>query len=189
MLTYKVLIFTLASICVFKIDGRARPSIRCRTRDGFRRPTCTENVDSNCDPANYPEDTIVNLIDRSNGTISKFFKEKVGHRPRLFDTSEKICDETSDYIFPRAAKDKNGKFKFIVNNPNGDSEYRQIVHVTKCGNAGMDCANGRLVDVLGSTNCRQEFTEHKLVALNECGDELVVESFSFPSCCSCVINE
>merc|ERR1711962_110082 len=38
------------------------------------------------------------------------------------------------------------------------------------------------------TKCRQEYTEHRMVALDMERGELVVEAFNFPSCCSCMAH-
>ena len=35
--------------------------------------------------------------------------------------------------------------------------------------------------------CRQQYTDHKLVALDDKKGEVVVETFTFPSCCSCFV--
>ena len=63
-------------------------------------------------------------------------------------------------------------------------EYLQLVKVTTCMADGEECAQGRLLRSI-STMCKQEYLDLKLVVLSE---ELVVDTFSFPSCCSCVFN-
>ena len=100
---------------------------------------------------------------------------------------ENICDTNTEYIAPRSAKNKAGQFVFIVNSPKGSEEYMQLVRVTTCNTVGDQCAHGQLVGSI-STMCKQEYSDHKLVALSETGEELVVDTFSFPSCCSCVMD-
>ena len=94
----------------------------------------------------------------------------------------------TDYIYPKAAKNKAGKFMFIVNRPAGSEEYLQLVKVTTCKADGEECAQGQLLGSGISTACQQEYSDHKLVALSESGEELEVKTFPFPSCCSCVRN-
>merc|ERR1719495_613118 len=107
---------------------------------------------------------------------------------RMFDAQyENICDVDTKYIKPRAAKNKNGKFMFIVNHPEGADEYIQLVRVATCKSAGEECGQGRLANSI-STKCNQEYLDHKLVALSAEGEELVVDTFSFPSCCTCLMN-
>ena len=103
------------------------------------------------------------------------------------EIAENICDTNTKYVTPRAAKNKAGQFVFIVNSPEGSEEYIQLVKVTTCTSAGEQCAQGQLSGVM-TTMCRQEYSDHKLVALSETGKELVVDTFSLPSCCSCVID-
>eukprot|EP00091_Calanus_sinicus_P018651 TRINITY_DN4333_c0_g1_i5.p2 TRINITY_DN4333_c0_g1~~TRINITY_DN4333_c0_g1_i5.p2 ORF type:complete len:130 (-),score=35.96 TRINITY_DN4333_c0_g1_i5:89-478(-) len=100
---------------------------------------------------------------------------------------ENICDVETTYIKPRAAKNKEGKFMFIVNHPEGADEYIQLVRVATCVSAGEECGQGRLASSV-STQCNQEYLDHKLVALSATGEELVVDTFSFPSCCTCLMN-
>jgi len=103
---------------------------------------------------------------------------------------ENICDMKTSYIKPRAAKNKEGNYRFIVNNPDGAEEYVQLVRVGTCGSEGSQCAGGRIDSPISGikTKCKQEFSDHKLVTLSESGEELVVDVFSFPSCCTCLIN-
>merc|ERR1719422_2977315 len=100
------------------------------------------------------------------------------------DGFENICGLTTEYIMPRAAKNKNGQFRFIVNHPEGgDEQYIQLVRVARCAGAGEECGWG----VMGpgiETRCHQEYLDHKLVALSESGEELVIDTFNFPSCCT-----
>ena len=90
---------------------------------------------------------------------------------------------------PRAAKNKNGQFRFIVNHPEGgDEQYIQLVRVARCAGAGEECGWG----VMGpgiETRCHQEYLDHKLVALSESGEELVIDTFTFPSCCTCLMKQ
>merc|ERR1719458_1640134 len=105
------------------------------------------------------------------------------------DGFENICGLTTEYIMPRAAKSKNGQFRFIVNHPEGaDEQYIQLVRVARCAGAGEECGYG----VMGpgiETRCHQEYLDHKLVALSESGEELVIDTFTFPSCCSCLMKQ
>ena len=105
------------------------------------------------------------------------------------DGFENICGLTTEYIMPRAAKNKNGQFRFIVNHPEGgDEQYIQLVRVARCAGAGEECGWG----VMGpgiETRCHQEYLDHKLVALSESGEELVIDTFTFPSCCTCLMKQ
>eukprot|EP00092_Neocalanus_flemingeri_P083749 GFUD01105128.1.p1 GENE.GFUD01105128.1~~GFUD01105128.1.p1 ORF type:complete len:219 (-),score=53.49 GFUD01105128.1:74-730(-) len=150
----------------------------------------TNNKTHWCSPDNYPGNTISNLINQ-NSSLVELLEKDDGIRIRIpINTEplqENICHTESEYILPKAAKNKKGKFMFIVNSPAGSEEYIQLVKVTTCKAARQECAQGQLLNSI-STMCHQEYSDHKLVVLSETGEELVVDTFSFPSCCSCVFS-
>merc|ERR1719244_1393361 len=146
----------------------------------------TDMSREDCELSTYPDRGITDLI-KNNNTIAKWFNIKDIRTEPTEEIVENICDTNTKYVTPRAAKNKAGQFVFIVNSPEGSEEYIQLVKVTTCTNAGEQCAQGQLSGVM-TTMCRQEYSDHKLVALSETGKELVVDTFSLPSCCSCVID-
>ena len=164
-----------------------------------------------CDtPLEYPDQAILRAVSKQKKTFKEMFDSKpekenfavsknetwslLETRTNFvdYDTHEEeftnICDLSTSYIRPRAAKNKDGKFRFIVNHPDGDDEYIQLVRVATCSGAGSECGRGRLEGAGVKTRCQQEYSDHKLVSLGESGEELVVDTFSFPSCCTCLIG-
>merc|ERR1711872_85411 len=138
----------------------------------------------------YPEKNISHIIKdhyQKISLIEKFFDNPFEVEPRV-GYAENICNTKSRYITPRGAKNKEGKFMFIVNHPEGSLDYVQLVRVTTCTTPDEECAQGQLSGSI-STRCQQEYSDHKLVALSESGEELVVDTFSFPSCCICVFDQ
>ena len=105
-----------------------------------------------CYPAvNYQGKVITNLIKRNDHIVQ-------------------FLDKDGD-ILTKAAKNKVGKFiMFIVNSPVRFDEYIHLVKVTACKAAGEQCAQLHL------HKCKQEYSDHKLVALSETGEELVVDT-------------
>lgn len=93
-----------------------------------------------------------------------------------------LCSAVTSYIKPRAAKNWKGEWRYIVNFPKNHSEYTQLVGVTRCSSPDKPCREN-----LGSylTTCRQEYTQHMLVVLGPDGTSIIIDTFSFPSCCSC----
>eukprot|EP00091_Calanus_sinicus_P005304 TRINITY_DN15742_c0_g1_i1.p1 TRINITY_DN15742_c0_g1~~TRINITY_DN15742_c0_g1_i1.p1 ORF type:complete len:199 (-),score=56.53 TRINITY_DN15742_c0_g1_i1:76-672(-) len=156
---------------------------------------CSSTTVSWCSPTNYPDSVITNLIKGGSNVVQLLEKEDQLKTNRVdigngdkYDYNENICKVSTDYIFPKAAKNKEGKFKFIVNRPAGSEEYLQKVQITTCKDSGEECAQGKLSGSTISTRCKQEYSDYKLVALSETGEELVIDDFTFPSCCSCVFN-
>jgi ribosomal protein L7Ae-like RNA K-turn-binding protein len=177
---------------------------------GAKRPSnhssyCPEGADWCDEPHDYPEHTILKAVAKQKKTVKIMFEnenipvKKINKTSelglRMFEPEEaelepafeNICDVETTYIKPRAAKNKEGKFMFIVNHPEGADEYIQLVRVATCTSVGEECGQGRLATSV-HTVCNQEYLDHKLVALSDTGEELVVDTFSFPSCCTCLIN-
>jgi hypothetical protein len=156
---------------------------------------CEDGGDWCSDPETYPNDKILSAVAKQADVVKKLlyqdaFEERMlGLQPFedddyeyiYEDELENLCEVSTGYIRPRAAKNKNGQFRFIVNHPGGGGEqYVQLVRVARCRGAGEVCSIG------GETMCQQEFLDHKLVVLSEEGDELVIDTFTFPSCCTCL---
>jgi len=171
----------------------------------FSSSYCLHGGDWCEDPADYPEDTIKKAVDKQKTALKIMFDEQkdiLSPETEVNETSgndtsillrsfdleyENICDVNTQYIKPRAAKNKKGMFMFIVNHPEGVDEYIQLVRVVTCSAVGEACGQGRLASSV-DTECHQEYLDHKLVALSATGEELVVDTFSFPSCCTCLIK-
>jgi len=175
-------------------------------------PVCPEG-EFWCDaPLEYPDQAILKAVSQQKKTFKEMFDTTKPEKENFsipknetlwtlletrtnfvdYDRDDEeftnICDLSTSYIRPRAAKNKEGKFRFIVNHPDGDDEYIQLVRVSTCSSAGSECGRGRLEGAGVKTRCQQEYSDHKLVSLDESGEELVVDTFSFPSCCTCLIG-
>merc|ERR1712183_1210260 len=166
-----------------------------------------------CDsPPDYPDQAILKAALRQNNTLGSLFDSKllVKEKEVPTETTENsvrsrkgfpefeefveddminICSVKTEYIMPRAAKNKEGEYKFIVNHPEGGEEYVQQVRVNICRAAGQACGHGLLAAGGVNTKCRQEYSDHKLVSLSATGEELQVETFRFPSCCTCYVSQ
>merc|ERR1712183_276395 len=166
-----------------------------------------------CDsPPDYPNQAILKAALRQNNTLGSLFDSKllVEEKEVPTETTENsvqsrkgfpefeefveddminICSVKTEYIMPRAAKNKEGEYKFIVNHPEGGEEYVQQVRVNICRAAGQACGHGLLAAGGVNTKCRQEYSDHKLVSLSATGEELQVETFRFPSCCTCYVSQ
>merc|ERR1712066_1085228 len=163
---------------------------------------CPENEDWCDSPADYPEDTILKAALSQENTIRSLFdsqdiQSRLGIQTRnglqefdkfVADDMENICSVRTEYIMPRAAKNKDGEYKYIVNHPSGAEEYVQQVRVTICSEAEKSCGHGLLEETGLRTRCRQEYSDHKLVALSAAREELQVETFQFPACCTCYLS-
>ena len=151
-------------------------------------------------PVEYPEFIIRKVMTRQNEALKTLFEQdKIIEQNmnkthddltiRMFETEfENVCHSETNYIRPKAARNKAGEFRFIVNQDEGNEEnYIQLVKTVTCTTEGQECGHGMLSSPI-ETSCHQEYSDHKLVALSDNGEELVVDTFSFPSCCSCLMR-
>jgi len=162
-------------------------------------PLCAGSEDWCDSPADYPDQAILAAALRQNNTLGSLFDSKLLGKvqsrkgfPEFEEFVEdmiNICSVTTEYIMPRAAKNKDGEYKYIVNHPEGGEEYVQQVRVNICQAAEQSCGHGLLAGSGLDTKCRQEYSDHKLVSLSQTGEELQVETFRFPSCCSCYVSQ
>ena len=157
------------------------------TFQDWRKPRCDERRVSWCQPDNYPDNTMTRLLQRNTSVNQLLETRRAEFIPfETFSTLINVCPINTDYVFPKAAMNKAGTFMFIVNQPVGAEEYFQVVKVSLCSNPDQECGEGELFSSV-PTKCMQEYSDRKLVALSETGQELVVDTFSFPSCCTCSI--
>jgi len=156
------------------------------------QPVCGNGTDFCSDPVAYPSKAIRKALRKQKRVIKSMFDTDL-FRLRfrsgidLYHGGENVCSMSTTHIMPKAARNKKGQFKFLVNGGEGSEDYIQLVKISQCLGAGEACGKGKIF-TREVTECRQEYTDHKLVALDEEGKELIVDTFSFPSCCSCIMQ-
>jgi len=152
---------------------------------------CGHGGDFCSEPISYPMRTITKALNKQKSLVSSMFENYVSVQTRsglaADSQMENVCSMTTTHIMPKAAKNKKGQFKFLVNGGEGAEEYIQLVQISQCTRVRESCGHGNTF-AREVTECRQEFTDHKLVALDEAGKELVIDTFSFPSCCFCYMH-
>merc|ERR1712165_219261 len=99
---------------------------------------CPDDLDWCDEPYHYPEHDILKVVTKQKKAVKIMFDKDDVPSPenktneiglRMFESEfENICDVDTTYIKPRAAKNKEGKFMFIVNHPEGADEYIQLCH-------------------------------------------------------------
>jgi len=133
--------------------------------------------------------------------VAKVPEDSSKGRSQIIDEWVNLCHETTTYQYPRLAKNKAGVSRFVVNSDGDDelSQYRQKVKMTRCDGSNGDnndddeyvLGNGGVCETFDNlvTRCKQEYSDHKLVAVDDEGQELIVDIFRFPSGCTCVHNQ
>merc|ERR1712141_131364 len=96
-----------------------------------------------------------------------------------FLKESRACDHRKGTVYPKKAKNIEGKFVFIVN----DEQYRQSVEIEQCVSEGDPCQNDSDAP-LPTTVCRQKYATYRMYVINQEGRQ-VYDSFSLPSACLC----
>ncbi|XP_060517385.1 protein spaetzle 5 isoform X2 [Cylas formicarius] len=101
-------------------------------------------------------------------------------------TGQTLCRSRSNFIMPRAALNSKGNWMYVVNMPEVDSRYTQLVKSETC--VDQNC-NGLCTLPQGySSRCEQKYVQKRLIALDGSGGDLYSDTFWFPSCCVCTIS-
>jgi hypothetical protein len=112
----------------------------------FNLTFCKNGADFCTESVHYPEEEIARAFHAQSGLIQSMFH--TGYRPSQGDRSgmdtllarRKVCDMMTRYIRPKAAKNKEGQFMFLVNDiEEGEEEHVQLVRVGQCLGEGEEC--------------------------------------------------
>ncbi|CAG9825222.1 unnamed protein product [Phaedon cochleariae] len=101
-------------------------------------------------------------------------------------TIPSLCRVRSQFIMPRAALNNKGNWMYVVNMPEVDSSYTQLVKSEVC--ASQTCNGICSLPEGYSSRCEQKYVQKRLVALEAGGNQLYNDVFWFPSCCICAIS-
>ncbi|KAL1491075.1 hypothetical protein ABEB36_011728 [Hypothenemus hampei] len=101
-------------------------------------------------------------------------------------TGQTLCRSRSNFIMPKAALNSKGNWMYVVNMPETNQQYTQLVKSEMC--ADTNC-NGLCQLPQGySSRCEQKYVQKRLIALEGSGSDLYSDTFWFPSCCICTIS-
>lgn len=97
---------------------------------------------------------------------------------------EPLCVGAEKYIYPLKAMNVKGQWKFIVNT----DEYRQGLSIHTCINdiQGSPCLYAGTEGINpDATECRQMFTKHRMLAIDDENGHVDFDTFKVPSACVC----
>ncbi|GFR27477.1 protein spaetzle 5 [Trichonephila clavata] len=114
--------------------------------------------------------------------------QTVNRRERRNEDVEVACQVRSTYVPPRAALSDNSEWKYIVNVPERDRRFTQVVRVDICLNPGDPCSSRLSLPFGFESRCRQKYIKKKLLSLNADGQGTSEDNFFIPSCCVCEIT-
>ena len=144
---------------------------------------CPENSTLCADPPGYPTETVEQIQTRLRRKRSV---RNISEDDRVAteDTEDvKLCQTHTYRVQPRAAKNMDGKFVFVVNGREEVGDFVQLVEVTECVEAGTECGMGEVVG-RQRTRCKQSYREHRMLAMSG-GRRIVRDTFLVPSGCYC----
>lgn len=153
-------------------------------------PECAANGGTFCEdiPA-YPYKLLRDVLSRSKSAAADSVLFGADETPdefaqRIGEPEENyICGAIDKTVFPKAGKNKNNKWKYIINQGSKDG-YVQGVRVELCTSTGKPC------DLFGHqpngyvTSCKQKFIYRKMMSLSDGGQPLP-DTFLMPSACCC----
>ncbi|XP_068904375.1 protein spaetzle 5 [Tenebrio molitor] len=101
-------------------------------------------------------------------------------------TGQSLCTARSQFIMPRAALNNKGNWMYVVNMPELDNRFTQLVKSETC--ASQTCSGLCGLPLGYTSRCEQKYVQKRLVALEGGGNDLYTDVFWFPSCCVCTIS-
>ena len=89
------------------------------------------------------------------------------------DYGQNMCHGRTHLMNPHWRRNIKGEMMYIVNQPEGRTDLTQLVRVTTCHSEGEKCHQG----VIRSYRCKQEYSNHKLVAVKADNSVVTIETF------------
>merc|ERR1711971_1131586 len=154
-----------------------------------KSPTCKDNEEFCSDPMFYPKDAIQNALKKQYKSLKTMLPSLPAVRARSgldviplesrsgnLNEWRNLCDTNTSFINPKVARNKDGVSMYLVNSDlteEGDrlSQYTQQVRITRCAGDHEGDHTGGQCGALSSlsTRCHQDYTLHRLVALDPRG--------------------
>ncbi|XP_023229703.1 uncharacterized protein LOC111629966 isoform X1 [Centruroides sculpturatus] len=159
--------FNLSSLFFDEREGDAYPNLSQLPNMPYDQPTSVHH------------DFIVPQY--SHSTWSKK-SHSVGKRS---ENSEPACATRSEFVFPRAALNDKSQWKYVINLPNRNPNYKQIVRIELCAYPGSSCSSQLSFPFGYESRCVQKHIKKKLLSLDSTGETISEDPFFVPSCCVC----
>ena len=151
-------------------------------------------------PLHYPEAAIAKALrkNKRKAVIAELFdapEPQLRFRSgelEIIEEFENVCPSQRRTIAPRVGTNAHNQQRYLVQGGSDLAEFNGLVRTIETVQCLGSQAEGErescAVTTGRRTECRQQHTEHRMVALDMERGELVVEAFSFPSCCSCMVH-
>ncbi|XP_022242117.1 protein spaetzle 5-like isoform X2 [Limulus polyphemus] len=174
---------------VFPDDNLLEPSV-----DDTGVPLCAQKTKSTfCETVeDYPALRVYEAVNSLPGDVLQMLLEKLssevqGRTKFSADdlTDEPICTSMLNTFKPQVGENIKKKWLYIVNNV----EVEQFVTSETCSEDGNPCRYVKDNLPFGySSQCKQKYAYKNLLAIHPKKKSTFLDSFPFPSCCSCFIK-
>ncbi|XP_061707972.1 neurotrophin 1-like [Cydia pomonella] len=136
------------------------------------------------DLPDYPTERVTALIEELGPALDKYEVQDLDESETLSragDEDQDLCESRRKIIVPRAGRDKDGQWHYVVNQrPNPVQSF--VIEV--CNPVDSPCADVAHFYTGYTASCKQKFIYRKSPTL-DAGGAMVERKLLFPSCCSC----
>ena len=101
------------------------------------------------------------------------------------EDSYPLCQTKKHHWQPRAARNSDGRYVFMINGTEEASHFVQLVEVVLCMEVEAECRVGNTM-ARHRTRCRQAYRHQRMLVLDVEG-HLVRDTITVPSGCFCQI--
>ncbi|XP_022238861.1 uncharacterized protein LOC106457290 [Limulus polyphemus] len=110
------------------------------------------------------------------------------HRGRRQQNEEPVCAVRTMFILPEAGLTDRSEWKFVVNVPDRDPRFKQVIRVDVCSSPGEACASQISLPPGYISRCRQKYSKKSLMTLDGDGQGTRQDQVFVPSCCVCQLS-
>ncbi|XP_076358866.1 uncharacterized protein LOC143251452 isoform X1 [Tachypleus tridentatus] len=109
------------------------------------------------------------------------------YRRRRQKEEEPLCAIRTMFILPEAGLTDQSQWKFVVNIPDKDPRFKQVIRVDVCSAPNEACANKISLPPGYESRCKQKYSKKSLVTLDGDGQGTSQDQIFLPTCCVCQI--
>lgn len=137
---------------------------------------------------NYPQQHVDELLSTMTDLKYRFNLDvetpEIAQRRGSDENNEEMCPSNKTIIYPKAAKNIQGNWVFVVNR---DGKPVQGFKAEVCMQVDHACKRIAYVSNGYNATCHQKSMERTLWSIDENG-KMVLETIPMPTCCSCIVK-
>ncbi|XP_044756806.1 protein spaetzle-like isoform X2 [Coccinella septempunctata] len=150
-------------------------------------PKCSKG-DTFCEDFEaYPRHHLRQVLSQKEGLREFFGKDEeapfiVNRHGGLEESVNYLCPSVERTVFPKVGKNKNNKWKYIINQ--AEDGYIQGVRVETCRRRNAPCDIISDLPLGYITSCKQKYIYRRLLSVSDLGAP-TPDTFQLPSACCC----